>query len=109
MLAELSIFPMNVNQVGMNRELAKLAEVLEEGGVAYHIGPVGTSLEGTLDQILDVVRRCHEAVARDHERVITHLTLEDRQTPSHTLPDRLAAVEKELGRRAFGTTIDTEC
>ena len=107
MLAEFNIYPMD--RVNENKEVGRIAEILEQAAVPYHVGPVGILVEGTLAEVLDAVRRCHEAVAQGHERIITHLTLDDRKTAVHSLPERVAAVQSQLARRAFGTGIDIEC
>jgi uncharacterized protein (TIGR00106 family) len=107
MLAEFSICP--VGRVSMSGEIAKVAEVLESCGVKYNVGPLGTCLEGTVDQVLTAIRRCHEVVARDHERTITHIKLDDRKNHAHSLTNMVKAVENQLGRRAFGGGIDAEC
>jgi hypothetical protein len=48
-------------------------------------------------------------LARDHERVITHIKLDDRKHDGHMLAEMVPAVERQLGRRAFGPGIDREC
>jgi len=93
----------------MSGEIARVVEVLENCGVKYRVGPLGTCLEGNLDDILTAIRRCHEAMARDHERVITHIKLDDRKSQAHSLTGMVKAVENQLGRRAFGGGIDPEC
>lgn len=35
--------------------------VIQDSGLHYEVGPLGTTLEGEPDQIWDVVRRAHEA------------------------------------------------
>jgi uncharacterized protein (TIGR00106 family) len=107
MLAEFSICP--VGRVSMSGEIAKVVDVLENSGVKYSVGPLGTCLEGTLDDILAAIRRCHESMAHEHERIITHIKLDDRKGEAHSLTGMVKAVEKQIGRRAFGGGIDPEC
>jgi uncharacterized protein YqgV (UPF0045/DUF77 family) len=39
---------------------------------------MGTTLEGELDAILALVRRCHEEVRKHADRVLLELSLDDR-------------------------------
>ena len=44
----------------------------------YKVHSMGTLLEGDLDRILEVVRRCHREAAKSCPRVITMLKIDDR-------------------------------
>lgn len=35
--------------------------VIQDSGLHYEVGPLGTTLEGDADRVWDVVRRAHEA------------------------------------------------
>jgi uncharacterized protein (TIGR00106 family) len=98
MLAEFSINPMNTEH--MSRDVARVIETLEATGLGYRLGPMGTCVEGDLDQILTAIRRCHQAVAGSHERVITTIVIDDRKTYPHHLSDMVTSVEEQLGRTA---------
>ena len=96
MLAEFSIYPLD--SVHLSGDVAKVVQALEEAGVSYRIGPLSTSIEGNLDEILSAIRRCHEAVAADHERVITTITIDDRRNAPRHLDEMVQRVEEVLGR-----------
>ncbi len=98
MLAEFSINPMNTEH--MSRDVARVIETLQATGLAYRLGPMGTCVEGDLDQILAAIRRCHQAVAAGHERVITTVVIDDRKTHPHHLSDMVTSVEQQLSRPA---------
>jgi uncharacterized protein (TIGR00106 family) len=96
MLAEFSIYPMNTEH--MSKDVAKVIETLQATGLEYRLGPLGTCIEGDLEQVLAAVRRCHQAVASDHERVITTIVIDDRKNKPHHLSDMVTSVEQQLGR-----------
>lgn len=96
MLAEFSIYPMDTGH--MSKDVAKVIEVLQVTGLDYRLGPMSTSVEGELEQVLVAIRRCHQAVAKDHDRVITTLVLDDRKDQPHRLGEMVASVERHLGR-----------
>ena len=96
MLAEFSINPMNTEH--MSKDVARVIETLQATGLDYRLGPMGTCVEGDLEQVLTAIRRCHQAVAGNHERVITTIVIDDRKNQPHHLSDMVASVEQQLGR-----------
>jgi len=101
MLAEFSINPLNVEH--MSRDVAQVVETLQSTGLEYRLGPMGTCIEGSLDEVLAAIRRCHEAVAGRHDRVITTIVIDDRKHHSHHLSDMVASVERHIGRAVAQT------
>ncbi len=81
MIAELSIMPLGRGaQIGkIGKGVARAVRIVEASGMPYKVHALGTLLEGNLDAILEVVRRCHRDAARRSARVITTLRLDDRQ------------------------------
>lgn len=68
--------------------------------VRYRMHAMGTSLEGTTDDILALVRELH-AVPFDQgvPRVYTVLKLDERRDrPDQTLDDKVRSVEERLGQ-----------
>lgn len=98
MLAEFSIYP--TDETHMSRDVARVVEKLEEAGIDYRLGPMGTSVEGDIDQVLAAVKACHQAVSEGHRRVITHLVLDDQREGGHHLDEMVQAVEQHLGKPA---------
>ena len=94
MLAEFSIIPMD--SVHISKDLAYLVEILEESGLEYRLGPLGTCVEGSWNEVVDVIRRCHEAMRGRHERVVTTVVIDDRREHPHTLAEMVRSVEDHL-------------
>jgi uncharacterized protein (TIGR00106 family) len=97
MLAELSINPMNTQH--MSKDVAWVIEILETTGLPFHLGPMGTCVEGDLEEVLGAIRRCHEAVAATNDRVITTIVIDDRKGEPHHLEQMIASVEQKLGHK----------
>lgn len=98
MIAEFSINPMDSTHI--SKDLAFLVEILDVSGLPYRLGPMGTCVEGSWDQVMDAVRRCHLALAARHERVVTNVFMDDRKSHPHALADMVRSVEKHLINRA---------
>jgi uncharacterized protein (TIGR00106 family) len=93
MIAEFSITPLQTEH--LSKDIAKVAEILKHSGLPYKLGPMGTCVEGDLENVLAAIRRCHEAIASHHERVFTTITIDDRKTHAHHLNDMVTSVEHE--------------
>jgi uncharacterized protein (TIGR00106 family) len=77
-VAEFSVTPV----VGENlRPYVNAAiEVVEKSGLNYEVDAMSTTLEGGLDEVLDVVKRAHRAVmAVGAGRVLTEIRIDDRE------------------------------
>lgn len=56
-----------------------LAEV-EKSGLKYEIGAMGTTLEGNLDQVMDMIKRAHRAVLEEGAaRLVTSIKIDERR------------------------------
>jgi uncharacterized protein (TIGR00106 family) len=52
--------------------------VIQESGVKYEVGPMETTLEGELDELLEVVKAAHRACfTGEVERVVTIVKIAD--------------------------------
>ncbi len=98
MLAEFSIYPMQTEH--LSRDVAKVIETLEGMGLNYHLGPMSTAVEGSWEQVMSAIQRCHQIVALSHDRVVTTIVIDDRKNQPHHLPEMISSVERQLGHRA---------
>lgn len=77
MLAELRITPVG-GGTPFVRLVADLLPLIAESPLQYRVHPMGTTLEGELDEILSLVRRCHQELRKHTPRVLIELSLDDR-------------------------------
>ncbi len=91
-VAELRVVPVGDGS-SMEPAMEKVADAMDATGLAYDIGPMGTTFEsGTLDQILDATKAVHEAVVSVSPRVLTELSIDHRRDKEETM-DTLSRVE----------------
>ncbi|MBN2266677.1 MAG: MTH1187 family thiamine-binding protein [Candidatus Aminicenantes bacterium] len=97
MIVEFSVVP-----IGRGEELAgpvaRILEIVDASGLPYQLTAMGTLVEGDWDEVLGLVRRCHEAMRSESERVLTHVTIDDRAGASGRIAGKVRDVEKALGR-----------
>jgi uncharacterized protein (TIGR00106 family) len=76
-VAEFSVIP--VVEGSLRPYVEAAVSVVKESGLKYEIGAMGTTFEGGLDEIIDVIRKAHQAVLEAGAgRVITSVKIDDR-------------------------------
>jgi uncharacterized protein (TIGR00106 family) len=96
-IALLSVAP--VAEGSMSREVAEAVAALDEFEVSYETNPMGTVIEADdIDTLLAAVAAAHKAV--DGDRVSTYLKIDDKRTSNESAREKVASVERELGREA---------
>jgi uncharacterized protein (TIGR00106 family) len=77
-IAEFAVIPI-VDESVVNKVVEKAIRVVEESGLNYEVEANGTTIEGELDQLFDVIKKAH-LVARDEGsgRVYTVIKIDDK-------------------------------
>jgi len=97
-IAEVSVVPLGTGEPGLSRFVAECVRVLRERGVRHALTPMGTVIEGTLDEVLDAVRLLHQVpFALGALRVSTRVTLDERRDREATAGEKIASVRARLG------------
>jgi uncharacterized protein (TIGR00106 family) len=98
--ADLSVLVLGRAQVGTSDYIAEIQRRLgRQDRVRYRMHAMGTSLEGSVGDILAVVAELHAVPFEEGApRVYTVLKLDERRDrPGQTLDDKMRAVEDRLG------------
>ena len=98
LLAEFSMWPMDKGE-SVGPYVARLLDIIDRSGLAYRLGPLGTCIEGEYDQVMAVIKQCHEALAADCSRVFCTVKMDYRKDHPNMLESKIASVEKQLGRK----------
>ncbi len=97
MIVEFSVVP-----VGRGEELAgpvaRILDLVDRSGLPYQLTAMGTLVEGDWDEVMALVRRCHEAMRAEAGRVYTHVAIDDRPGASGRIAGKVRDVEEILGR-----------
>jgi uncharacterized protein (TIGR00106 family) len=96
-IVDLCVVPMGVG-VSVSPQVAACQRVIEASGLEYRMHAYGTNIEGPWDEVMAVVKRCHETV---HEmgapRITSTLKLGTRIDREQHMDDKVASVESLLG------------
>ena len=97
-IAEFSITPIGKG-VSVGEYVARCVDIVDRSGLAYRLNPMGTVVEGSFDEVVSLIARCHKAVAKDCERVSTLIKIDDRKGATGQLDAKVTAIERRLGRK----------
>lgn len=97
MIVEFSVVP-----IGRGEELAgpvaRILDLVDKSGLPYQLTAMGTIVEGNWDEVVGLIRRCHETMRGESGRVTTHITIDDRAGSADRIRGKVRDVEDVLGR-----------
>ncbi len=97
MLVELSIMPLGGNS-HLSGEIAKALDLIDSSGLQYQLTASATLIEGEWDEVMPVIRRCHERMRESSSHIITYIKIEDDAGENNKLRRNVASVEEKVGR-----------
>ncbi len=98
MLFELSIIPLG-SSTHLSGEIAEVLKIVDDSGLPYQLTPAGTCVEGGWDDVMGLIKRCHEHIRRRFPHVITTIKIEDEEGGQDKLTMNVQAVEEKAGRK----------
>jgi uncharacterized protein (TIGR00106 family) len=97
MLAEVSIIPIGIGS-SIGDKLAEVLKIIDASGLPYKVNPMSTVIEGEWDEVMKLIKKCHEAVIKTGERTITTITIDDRKGKPNRIEEKVKSIEKRLGK-----------
>jgi uncharacterized protein (TIGR00106 family) len=96
-VVEVSVTPLGTATPSVSSYVAGCLKIIRESGLEYQLTPMGTVIEGDIDDILRVIRAMHEAPFNaGAERVSTLIKIDDRRDRPHTMAGKVASVTLKL-------------
>src|SRR6516165_9978492 len=96
-LLDFSMTPLGKGE-SVSPYVARCLEVVAASGLDYRLHAMGTTLEGDLDQVLSVVRRCFEALQPDCNRISCSIKIDYRKGSGSRLSSKVQKVQTLLGK-----------
>lgn len=96
--AQLEIVALGTGNTSMSTHISEAVKAIEKSGIKYQLTPMGTVLEAaSLDDIFRAIRATHEAlVKKGVNRVVTHLTIDDRRDKPKGMAEKIESVKSKL-------------
>jgi uncharacterized protein (TIGR00106 family) len=96
-LLEFSMAPLEKG-ASVGEYVARSLKIIADSGLDYRLHAMGTIVEGEIDDVLGVLKRCLEAMAVDCDRITCSAKLDYRRGSSGRLNTKVTSVEEKLGR-----------
>ena len=95
-IVDFCVVPMGVG-LSVSEYIARCQKVIEEAGMTPHMHAYGTTIEGEWDEVLAVVKQCHEAVhAMGVKRISTSIRLGTRTDREQSITSKVKSVKDKL-------------
>jgi len=98
MLINFSVVPLGQG-VSMSPGVSKIIDMIDKSGLDYRMHAMGTVVEGDWDEVMELVKRCHEAMLEGSERVYTTMVIDDRKGATGRLEGKVRSIEEKLGHK----------
>ena len=95
-LVDFTIYPMDKGD-SLSPYVAKALTIIEQSGLSYRLGPMGTAIEGEWGQVMDVVNRCFEELKKDCDRVSMMLRVDYRKDLTGRIETKIRSVKEKMG------------
>jgi uncharacterized protein (TIGR00106 family) len=97
-VCEISVIPVGTASPSVSEFVVEAQRVIKRSGLKSQLGPMCTSFEGGIDDILKVARDVHEACfKKGAKRVLTTIKIDDRRDKPLSMEGKISSVEKKLG------------
>lgn len=94
-ILEISIFPMDKGH-RFSPYVARAVDIIRKSGLNYSFGPMGTCIEGSWDEVVDLAGRCMKELQRDSERVYMNMKADWHKGRTDGLTQKVRSVEEKL-------------
>jgi len=97
MIARFDIVPVAVGP-SLSPYVAEVLDLVDNSGLSYRLTSMGTIVEGEWDEVIQLIRKCHEAAMSHSGRVLTNISIDDRKGLGGRIDGKVKSVEEKLGR-----------
>jgi len=96
-LLEFSMYPTDKG-ASVSDQVKRSLEIIDDSGLPYKLGPMGTTIEGEWDEVMGVVTRCFERMKQDSGRIAVNLKVDYREGAAGCLESKVATLKAKTGR-----------
>jgi len=98
MLVNFSVVPLGQG-VSMSGIVSRIIDMVDKSGLDYKMHAMGTVVEGDWDEVMALVKQCHETLMEGSERVYTTIVIDDRKGATGRLEGKVRSIEEKLGHK----------
>jgi len=94
-MVELCIFPMGEGE-SVSQYVSRAVAIIQNSGLDYAPGPMGTTIEGEWEETMSVVDECYKALEADCNRVYMILKVDSRKGRTNGLVTKMQSLDEKL-------------
>ena len=90
-LIDFSIFPVGKGE-SVSPYVAVVVRIIKDSGFQYKLGPMGTTIEGEWDELMEVITRCFKELRKDCARIYMSAKIDYRECGSNRMVSKVKSV-----------------
>ncbi len=91
----------NFTPVGSGEEtkelVAKALKIIEKSELDYQLTAMGIIIEGDWEEVMTLIKKCHDEIKHFAERVVTNIAVDDRKDLNNRLKNAVLEIEYAVG------------
>ena len=83
----------------LSRDVAEAIKVVDESGLPYRIGAMSTTVEGSWEQLMELLKKCRDKILQNCNRIYIIVKIDDRKGATNRLTGKIKSIEEKLGKK----------
>lgn len=97
MIVEFSVVPMGKGD-SVSEEVSEILDLIDKSGLDYSFTSMSTIVEGEWDEVIGLIKNCHEKMKIDAPRVVTDIKIDDHKGRKNRIKGKIESVENKLNK-----------
>jgi uncharacterized protein (TIGR00106 family) len=94
---DIQVLPLGTCSTSLSGLIVEAVKVVKASGLMHELTPMGTVVEGEMDELLALAKAMHEAViAAGAARVMTTIQIDDRRDKKLSMARKVQSVREKL-------------
>ena len=98
MLVQFTMFPLDKGE-SLSKYVAKVVDLIDRSGLPYQTTSTCTLIEGEWEKVFALIKKCHNTLRKESNRVYAVIIVDDRQSARGRLKGKVESIEKVLKRK----------
>jgi uncharacterized protein (TIGR00106 family) len=94
-IVDFSIFPVGKGE-SVSKEVARAAALIRQRGLPHTMGPMGTSVEGEWEEVMDLVRDCFYEMKKECGRIYMTIKVDYRKGKEGRLTGKVKSLKEKM-------------
>lgn len=97
-LAEFSMFPTDKGS-SVSQWVSQIINYIDSSGITYQLTPMGTVIEGSWEEVMNVISNCYKILEPQCDRVYSSIKIDYRKGDSSRMKSKIDKIESVLNKK----------